>query len=296
MPRDLDEKIATTLAASPSLRTLSKTTRKWLSDTFLESPLNPVKNFLNGTWLEHPLHPVLVDIPIGAWAAALALDLMSLGLGTRGLGKASGIAIGVGTLGALASAATGLMDYTDSDPPEDTTILTHGVVNITATLLFTGSFLLRRRDNWQTQPSHFALAALGYAAVMVGGFLGGSLIFRHGVMVNRNAYRAEPKKFSDAIALKDLPENKLKRVEVDGEPVLMLRRGEDIYALGAVCSHYGAPMEKGKLDEDTVECPWHYSVYSLADGAVQRGPTTAPLPAYETRVREGQVQVRLVHR
>jgi nitrite reductase/ring-hydroxylating ferredoxin subunit len=185
------------------------------------------------------------------------------------------------------------MDFADTDEPEDTTILTHGLVNITATLLFAGSFLLRRRAGWQTQPSHVALAALGYAAVVFGGFLGGSLIFRHGVMVNRNAYRASPKKFTDAIALKELAEDKLTRVEVEGEPILLVRRGKEIYAVGAVCSHYGAPMEKGKLEGDTVECPWHYSVYSICDGAFLRGPTTAPLPAYETRVREGQVQVRL---
>lgn len=35
-----------------------------------------VKNFLHGTWLGHPLHPVLTDIPIGAWTAALVLDLI----------------------------------------------------------------------------------------------------------------------------------------------------------------------------------------------------------------------------
>jgi nitrite reductase/ring-hydroxylating ferredoxin subunit/uncharacterized membrane protein len=293
MQRDLDEKVETALASSETLRKTAKATRKWLSDTFVSSPLQPLKNLLNGTWLEHPLHPVLTDIPIGAWTVAMVLDAASVFMGVRHLGKASAIAIGIGTLGAVGAAATGVMDYTDTEEPEDTTALTHGLVNLTATLLFTGSFLLRQRDRWQTRPSHVALASLGYAAVTVGGFLGGSLVFRHGVMVNRNAHRKSPKKFTPAIALADLHENKLTRVEVAGEPILLLKRGEQIYAVGAVCSHYGAPMEQGQVQDTNIECPWHYSLYSLEDGSYLRGPTTAPLPVYETRITDGQVTVRL---
>lgn len=293
MVRDTDEAIQTTLAGIPVLRDTSKSLRKWLTKAFLESPLRPLKTFLNGTWLEHPLHPVVTDIPIGAWTTAMVLDIATLGLGERKLGTASGVAIGVGTLGAVGALVTGLMDYTDTDAPEDSVILTHAAVNITATLLFTASFVLRLRDGWQTRPSHVALAALGYGAVTAGGFLGGSLVFRHGVMVNRNAFRAQPDKFVRAIALEDLPANQPTRVAVKGEPIVMVRRGKQVYAVGAVCSHYGAPMQEGKLDGDSIECPWHYSVYSICDGSVLRGPTTSPLPAYETEVRDDYVYVKL---
>lgn len=293
MQRDIDETIESTLESFPELKNTSKSLRKWLTKTFLESPLQPLKTFLNGTWLEHPLHPVLTDIPIGAWTTAMALDLITLATGEQKLGKASGIAIGLGTLGAAGALVTGLMDYTDTSAPEDSVALTHGLVNITATLLFTGSFLLRQRNGWRTQPSHVALAALGYAAVTVGGFLGGSLVFRHGVMVNRNAYREQPKDFVSAIALEDLPANKPTRVQVKGEPIVMVRRGKHVYAVGAVCSHYGAPMEEGKLQGDSLECPWHYSQYSIQDGSVERGPTTSPLPVYETEIRDDHVYVKL---
>jgi nitrite reductase/ring-hydroxylating ferredoxin subunit/uncharacterized membrane protein len=294
MQRDLDERIEAALAGNATLRDVSKAARKWLSKTFLESPLKPLKNFLNGTWLEHPLHPVITDIPVGAWTTAMVLDLATLAFGEHKLGKASGIAIGLGTLGAGASIASGLMDYTDTDPPEDTVVLTHGLVNVTATLLFATSYLLRQRNGWRTEPSHVALSALGYTAVVIGGFLGGSLIYRHGVMVNRNAHREQPKEFTRVIALEELEENVPTRIELKGEPILLVRRGEQVYAVGAVCSHYGAPMEQGRLHGDSIECPWHYSVYSIKDGNYQRGPTTSPLPWYETRVLNGQVQVRLV--
>lgn len=293
MPRDIDELVESTLANYQPLADLSIKTRGWLTAAFVESPLRPLKNLLNGTWLEHPLHPVLTDIPIGAWSVAMALDAATLFFGSRDLGKASAIAIGIGTAGAVGSLATGLMEYTDTDQPEDTTALTHGLVNLTATLLFAGSFLLRKNNNWRTEPSHVALTALGYAAVTVGGFLGGSLIFRHGVMVNRNAHRTKPKKYTKAIALQELVENKPTRIDVEGEPILIVKRGDEIYAVGAVCSHLGGPLEKGKLHGDTIECPWHYSGFSIADGSVQSGPTTAPIPLYDTHITDGYVTIRL---
>lgn len=294
MQRDFDEKIEATVTNIPALRRVSKTARKWLSANFLESPLNPIKNFLNGTWLEHPLHPIITDIPIGAWTTAMVLDLATMVFGTRSLGKASGIAIGLGTAGATAAIASGLMDYTDVTEPDDTVVLTHAITNVTATLLFGASLLLRQRNGWRTEPSHVALAALGFAAVTVGGYLGGSLVYRHGLMVNRNAFRTKPEQFTRAVGLDELPENQPTRIEVQGEPILFVKRGERVYAVGAVCSHLGAPMEQGMMYGDTLECPWHYSLYSIQDGAYLRGPTTAPLPLYETRVTNGQVMIRLV--
>lgn len=297
MQRDLDERIDTAVANLAGIRSTAKGVRKWLTGAFLETPtLRPLKNFLNGTWLEHPLHPVLTDVPIGAWTTAMVLDIATAVFGARNLGKASGIAIGIGVLGASGSIATGMMDFTDTDEPEDSMIFTHALVNAAATLLFTTSYVLRQQNNWRTEPSHVALSLLGYAAVTFGGFLGGSLVYRRGVMVNRNAYRATPKDFTPAIALAELPEDKPTRVEVQGEPILFVRRGERVYAVGAVCSHYGGPLEKGKLNGTTVECPWHYSVFSIRDGRYLRGPTTSPLPLYETRVHDGQVHVKLQQR
>ncbi len=77
---------------------------------------------------------------------------------------------------------------------------------------------------------------------------------RMGTMVNRNAFVSEPAEFVSVIAAKDLPENKPIRVNAQGTPVLLVRRGKKNYALGAVCSHFGAPMEEGHLKNGTVEC------------------------------------------
>ncbi|MCA1553736.1 MAG: Rieske 2Fe-2S domain-containing protein, partial [Chloroflexi bacterium] len=291
--RDLTETIEQSLANASALKSLAHGLRALLNRVFFDTPLRSVKNFLNGTWLEHPLHPTLTDVPIGAWTAHVGLDLLSLVFGVRKLGKASAFAGLIGTFGAVSSIITGLMDYMDIDPPDQVVALVHGLTNIFATTLFAASFLLRRGNRWRISPQAATLSLLGYTVVTVGGYLGGSLVFRRGVMVNRNAFRTEPKEFARVMALDDLAENRPIRVEVKGNPVMLLRRGDNVIALGAVCSHLGGPLDEGKIENDQVECPWHGSRFALRDGSLCAGPATAPVPSYETRVLNGQVQIKM---
>jgi nitrite reductase/ring-hydroxylating ferredoxin subunit/uncharacterized membrane protein len=293
MKRDLTERLESAFVNSGLVKALANPLYDFLNKLFQETPLHPLKLFLNGTWLEHPLHPLLTDIPVGAWTVALVLDLIALIFGVTSLGLASGIAIGLGVLGALGAIAAGLMDFMDVDPLEKAVGFVHGISNIIATVLFAISFFMLWASNWHIDLANFIVALVGYLILTLGAFLGGSLVFRMGVMINRDAYQAGPKDFTPALALTDLPENQLKRVEVKGQPVLLLRRGTKIYAIGAVCSHYGGPLEKGKLLNNSVQCPWHYSHFSIEDGSVKEGPATSPVPAYDVQVVNGQVQVRM---
>jgi len=112
-------------------------------------------------------------------------------------------------------------------------------------------------------------------------------------MINRNAYRSGPKEFTPVVGFTDLAENKPQRFDVKGEPVLLVRRGQRVYAVGAVCSHYGAPLEQGTLRDAVIECPWHYSHFSIDDGSAKTGPSTAPLPLYETQIKDGKIWVKV---
>jgi nitrite reductase/ring-hydroxylating ferredoxin subunit len=79
---------------------------------------------------------------------------------------------------------------------------------------------------------------------------------------------------------------------VDGHDVLLVRSGGTIHALAGRCTHRGGPLADGELVDGCVECPWHGSRFALEDGSVERGPAAFPQPLYETRVRDGRVEVR----
>lgn len=292
MNRDLTERLESAIAESKTIDRTAGKVSAWLNEGFQATALRPLKLFLNGSWLGHPLHPLLTDIPIGAWTVTILLDLAGLLTGSP-LGIAAAITTGLGLVAALGTAAAGLMDWMDTGPPEQAVGAVHAIFNGTATILFAASFALRWSHRWQISAGAFAVALAGYALLLAGSYLGGAMVFHRGVMINRNAYRSGPKEFVSAISPGELQDGKPRRVDVAGEPVLLVRSGEEIFALGAVCSHYGAPLEEGRLVEGTIQCPWHASRFALQDGSVREGPACAALPCYETRIAGNQLQIRI---
>jgi nitrite reductase/ring-hydroxylating ferredoxin subunit len=111
-------------------------------------------------------------------------------------------------------------------------------------------------------------------------------------MINRNAYRSGPSDFKPALAASELAEGQMRRVDVEGQPILLIKSAGKIYAIGAICSHYGAPLNEGKLESGTIQCPWHFSRFALADGSVREGPACAAVPCYEVRIVKEQIEVR----
>ena len=77
----------------------------------------------------------------------------------------------------------------------------------------------------------------------------------------------------------------------NGEPVLLARVGDEYFAIGATCTHYGGPLAEGVLDGDTVRCPWHHACFSLRNGEALRAPALSPVACYRVERRGNRVVV-----
>lgn len=250
-----------------------------------------LRNFLNGTWLGEPLHVVLTDIPVGAWTAAMVFDALSLNRTGREFEKAADASIAIGLAGAAGAAATGLTDWSDVDPPARRTGLIHGLLNISATALFTTSLIQRRRSK-DSRAAGRVSATLGYAVMAFAAHLGGKLVYEYRVGVDRTAGQPLPQDFVAVLPESELAENKPTRAVHNGVPILLVRRGGRLFAMAETCSHFNGPLSQGKLEGDSIVCPYHNSRFALEDGRVLDGPAVHPQPCLEARVRGGQIEVR----
>src|SRR6476646_2543874 len=79
---------------------------------------------------------------------------------------------------------------------------------------------------------------------------------------------------------------------VGDDAVLLARRGDEFFALGATCTHYNGPLAEGLMVDDTVRCPWHHACFSLRTGEALLAPALAPVACWSTEERDGKVYVR----
>ena len=90
----------------------------------------------------------------------------------------------------------------------------------------------------------------------------------------------------------DLQEGGLLKVEPGGKPVALSMVNGEVYAIDAVCSHEGGPLEEGTLDGYEVECPWHGSKFDVRTGEVKNPPAETPQSVYEVKVENNDILVR----
>jgi nitrite reductase/ring-hydroxylating ferredoxin subunit/thioredoxin reductase len=92
--------------------------------------------------------------------------------------------------------------------------------------------------------------------------------------------------------LEDLRDGQPLLGHVGGEGVILVRRGREVFAIGATCSHYGGPLAEGLVVGATVRCPWHHACFSLRTGEALRAPALKPVEGYAVSIAGGQVTVQ----
>lgn len=94
-------------------------------------------------------------------------------------------------------------------------------------------------------------------------------------------------------ALDDFPLDEPVRRVLDGAPLVVVRTRQGVYVLADRCSHMAGPLSRGELVDGCLRCPWHGSTFRLTDGWNVTGPATAAQPAFDTRTRNGVLEVRV---
>jgi NADPH-dependent 2,4-dienoyl-CoA reductase/sulfur reductase-like enzyme/nitrite reductase/ring-hydroxylating ferredoxin subunit len=94
------------------------------------------------------------------------------------------------------------------------------------------------------------------------------------------------------IALTQLAEGHMVAGHVGDDPALLVRRGDKVYAIGATCTHYGAPLIEGLLVDETIRCPWHHACFRLSGGAAIRPPALNDLACWRVEESGGLIFVR----
>jgi apoptosis-inducing factor 3 len=94
------------------------------------------------------------------------------------------------------------------------------------------------------------------------------------------------------VPLDSLGEGVMVGGHVGEDAVLLARRGDELFAIGATCSHYGGPLAEGLLVGDTVRCPWHHACFSLRTGEALAAPAFNPMPRWRVEQRDGTAFVR----
>ncbi|SLM49457.1 FAD-dependent pyridine nucleotide-disulfide oxidoreductase [Nitrospira japonica] len=92
-------------------------------------------------------------------------------------------------------------------------------------------------------------------------------------------------------ASSELPDGGMLLGHFNGEPVLLVRKGTTVHAMGAKCTHYGGPLAEGLFDGSVVRCPWHHACFRPETGEAVHAPAFDPVACYSTEKRGGRLFV-----
>lgn len=249
----------------------------------------------------HPLHPILIPFPIAFLIGTFIFDAGSLLFGQADWWPTGYYLNIAGILGGLVAALPGLVDYLNTVPPDSsarTRATRHMTVNVSAIALFILVLLLRPETPDPAAAWLLALEAAGLALMTVGGWLGGTLVYRNQIGVdpryagagkwNEAWVQGKPGEAIVVAQENELQVNQMKLIHVNGSRIVLGRTEAGYVAFQDRCSHRGGSLAGGAMICGTVQCPWHGSQFEVKTGAVKAGPAQQPILTYPvTQTPEG---------
>ena len=98
--------------------------------------------------------------------------------------------------------------------------------------------------------------------------------------------------FEQVAAVSEIAPGGRKSILVDDVPALLIRIGDEYFAIEDVCSHDGQPLTNGPLSNCSITCPRHGARFDLRTGQPQCMPAIEPIETFEVQVRDGGIYVR----
>jgi 3-phenylpropionate/trans-cinnamate dioxygenase ferredoxin subunit len=94
-------------------------------------------------------------------------------------------------------------------------------------------------------------------------------------------------------SVNDLPAGERLFLDIDGAPIVIFNIAGEFFAIADLCSHDQGPLGEGELDGHEVICPRHGARFDVTNGTVTALPAFEDIPAYPTRVQDGQIEIGL---
>jgi uncharacterized membrane protein len=131
----------------------------------------------------HPIHPMFVNFPIGLWIFSLVTDIIYRVNGNEMWASVAYYSMAGGIIGAILAAVPGFVDYFALKPSRVKDIaLWHMLINVSALILYCFNFYYRTGAPDAAGP--FYLSIIGVLGILVSGWLGGQMVYVHGLAVD----------------------------------------------------------------------------------------------------------------
>src|SRR5712675_378718 len=110
-------------------------------------------------------------------------------------------------------------------------------------------------------------------------------------MADEKAQEPQGSDLEVGVNLENLKENSPLLGHFNSEAVIVVRQGENIFAIGATCTHYNGPLAEGLVVGETIRCPWHHARFSLRTGEAEAAPALNPISCFVVQREGGKVRL-----